>query len=103
MTLTGHIRPDLVHRARNPAGALSAILGALGFAGFVWTWLVTAAIDPPSWVRVPGLLLLPVGMLGALGAGVIGLLARPRASAAVGLILGVLSLVGLTLLELRYD
>jgi hypothetical protein len=103
MTMTGHIRPDLMHRARNPAGVLSAILGALGFAGFVWTWLVTAAIDPPTWIRVPGLLLLPVGTLGSLGIGVIGLLTRPRAWAAVGVILGVLSLVGLTVLEFRYD
>ena len=101
MTMTRHVRPDLVHRARNPAGALSAILGALGFAGFVWTWLVSTAIDPPTWLRVPGLLLMPIGTLGSLGIGVVGLLTRPRTWAAVGLTLGVLSVVGLTLLEVR--
>jgi hypothetical protein len=100
MTMTGHVRPGLTHRAQNPAGAVSAILGALGFAGFVWAWLVSAAIDPPAWIRAPGLLLLPIGTLGSLGIGVVGLLARPRMWAAVGLTLGVLSLVGLTVLEL---
>jgi hypothetical protein len=103
MTMTGHLRPGLSHRTGNPAGVLSAILGGLGFAGFVWTWLVTAAIDPPAWVRVPGLLLLPLGTLGSLGIGVVGLLTRPRGWAAVGLTLGLLSVVGLSILEVGHD
>ena len=110
MATTGHVphpsphpsRHRSLHRAQNPAGALSAVLGALGFAALVWAWLVTAAIDPPGWLRVPGLLLLPVGALGSLGVGVIGLLVPPRRWAAVGLTLGVLTFVGLLVLQLRY-
>ena len=107
MATTGHVphpsRHRALHRSGNPAGELSAILGAAGFGALVWAWLLTAAIDPPAWVRVPGLLLLPVGALGSLGAGVIGLLAPPRRWAAVGLTLGVLTFVGLLVLQLRYD
>jgi hypothetical protein len=89
------------HRAENPAGVLSTVLGLVGFAALVWAWLLTT-IDPPNWVRVPGLVLLPIGSLGSLGVGVIGMLAPPRRWAAVGLTLGALTLLGLLLLQLRY-
>ena len=105
MTITGHVphlRVQRAHRSENPAGALSAVLGLLGFAALVWAWLLTTTIDPPAWVRVPGLLLLPVGALGSLGVGVIGMLTAPRRWAAVGLTLGVLTFVGLLVLQLRY-
>lgn len=110
MTITGRV-PHLTargqprhpfHRAANPAGVLSTVLGLVGFASLVWAWLLTTTIDPPTWVRVPGLLLLPIGALGSLGVGVIGMLAPPRRWAAVGLTLGVLTIVGLLLLQLRY-
>lgn len=107
MTTTGHL-PHLSphrawHRSANPAGALSALLGAAGFAALVWAWLLTTSVDPPAWISAPGLLLLPVGALGSLGAGLIGLLTPPRRWAAVGLTLGVLTFVGLLVLQLRYD
>lgn len=102
MTITGHVPHPGLHRAENPAGTLSAVLGVLGLAALLWAWLLTTTLDPPSWVRIPGLVLLPVGSLGSLGVGVIGLLTPPRRWAAVGLILGTLTLVGLLLLQLRY-
>lgn len=106
MTITGPVPHPPVHRglhgSENPAGVLSAILGAVGFAALVWAWLLTTTIDPPVWVRAPGLVLLPIGSLGSLGVGVIGLLSPPRRWAAVGLTLGVLTLVGLLVLQLRY-
>lgn len=106
MTITGRVPHQPVrralHRAENPAGALSALLGAVGFAALVWAWLLTTTIDPPTWVRVPGLVLLPIGSLGSLGVGVIGLLTPPRRWAAVGLTLGILTVVGLLVLQLRY-
>ena len=102
MTITGHVPHRALHRSENPAGALSAILGVVGFAALVWAWLLTTTIDPPTWVRAPGLVLLPIGSLGSLGVGVIGLLTPPRRWAAVGLTLGTLTLLGLLLLQLRY-
>jgi hypothetical protein len=101
MTITGPIQHPAIRHARNPAGALSAVLGAIGFAALVWAWLLTTTIDPPNWVRVPGLLLLPIGSLGSLGAGVVGMLTRPRTWAEVGLALGVLTLAGLVVLQVR--
>lgn len=97
-----HLLHHPLHRAANPAGVMSTILGLVGFAALVWAWLLTTTIDPPTWVRVPGLVLLPIGTLGSLGVGVIGMLAPPRRWAAVGLTLGVLALVGLLVLQLRY-
>lgn len=102
MTITGHIQHQLVPHARNRAGALSAALGAAGFAALVWAWLLTTTLDPPTWVRVPGLVLLPIGSLGSLAAGAVGLLTPPRKWAEVGLALGVLTLVGLVVLQVRY-
>ena len=102
MTITGHIHPPLIDHARNPVGVLSAVLGGIGLAALVWAWLLTTSIDPPPWVRAPGLLLLPVGVLGSLSSGVVGLLSRPRFWAAVGLTLGVLTFAGLVVLEVRY-
>ena len=102
MTITGHIHHPLTDHARNPVGVLSAVLGGVGLAALVWAWLLATSIDPPPWVRAPGLLLLPVGVLGSLSAGTIGLLTRPRFWADVGLALGVLTLVGLALLQVRY-
>lgn len=102
MTITGHVPHPAMRRTDNRVGALSAVLGALGFASLVWAWLLTTSIDPPAWVRVPGLVLLPFGSLGSLGLGVIGLLEPPRRWAAVGLTLGVLTLLGLLVLQLRY-
>lgn len=102
MTITGHIHPPMLDHARNPVGVLSAVLGGIGLAALVWAWLLTTSIDPPPWVRAPGLLLLPVGVLGSLSSGVVGLLTRPRFWAAAGLALGVLTLAGLVVLQVRY-
>jgi hypothetical protein len=102
MTITGHVQHPVLRHARNPAGALSAALGAIGFAALVWAWLLTTTLDPPTWVRAPGLVLLPIGSLGSLAAGVVGLLTTPRRWAEVGLALGVLTLVGLVVLQVRY-
>lgn len=52
--------------------------------------------------RAPGLVLLPIGSLGSLGVGVIGLLTPPRRRTGVGLTLGILTIVGLLVLQLRY-
>jgi hypothetical protein len=103
MTTAGHIQQPASRGTHNRAGELSAVLGAAGMAALVWAWMLTTSIDPPNWVRAPGLMLLPFGSLGSLSAGAVGLLTPPRRWAAVGLTLGCLTLVGLLLLELRYE
>lgn len=93
---TGHH----LHRTDNTIGTMAAILGAVGLAALVWAWLVSTSLDPPAWVRAPGLLLLPVGMIGSLACGSVGMLNTPRRWAATGLGLGVVTVVGFVVLML---
>ena len=49
-------------------GKASTVLGGAAVLATVWLWLLSALADfnPPNWVRIVGLIWLPVGTIGAL-------------------------------------
>ena len=72
----------------------SGVAGRVGFAFaavaaaamvFVWSISTSGALDPPAWVRIGGSLLVPVGIAGAVGAGLLGLRGSGRRWAIAGL------------------
>jgi hypothetical protein len=81
------------------AGVVAAVLGLLGLAGFLWMWAVTATpMDPPEWARIVGIWLLPIGIVGALVAGIPNVRGPGRAWAVVGLVAAAVALIGAVLL-----
>ena len=85
------------------AGLLSAVAGLVALAAFVWAWLLSTVLDPPNWVRVPGLLLLPVGLGVAIGAGLAGRRGAGRPWALAGLALVLVTVAGLVALAVAYE
>ena len=49
-------------------GVASAVLGGAAALATVWLWLLSALPDfnPPNWIRIVGLIWLPVGIIGSL-------------------------------------
>jgi hypothetical protein len=81
----------LIERTANKSspGVVSTIFGGLALAAVVWGWLLTFVIDPPNWIRIVGVSLLPIGIVVGLGAGLAGLrrpAARPWALAGLTLV-----------------
>lgn len=80
-------------------GVTAAVLGLVGLAGFAWAWILSAApIDPPEWLRIAGVWLMPIGIVGALFAGFAGLKGPGRPLAVAGLIAAGLALLAFVLL-----
>lgn len=80
-------------------GVSAAILGLLGLAAFAWTWILSAApIDPPEWLRIVGVWLMPIGIVGALVAGIAGLRGPGRPWAIAGLVLAAVAIIAFVLL-----
>jgi hypothetical protein len=80
-------------------GVTAAILGLVGLAAFAWTWILSATpIDPPEWLRIVGVWLMPIGIFGALIAGIAGLRGPGRPWAIVGLVLAGVTIVAFVLL-----
>lgn len=78
------------------AGRLSVVFGALAVAGLAWTWALSTLPDlnPPNWLRIPGILLLPLGVLAALVTALIAVRGRGRRDAVVGLVLAGAAVAG---------
>lgn len=70
------------------AGVLAVVgVGMIGLTSFV------PSFDPPGWVRIPVIMLFPVGMLASFGLAIAALLARTgRAWAISGILVSVLAL-----------
>lgn len=80
-------------------GVAAAVLGMLGLAGFVWTWVISVGpLDPPDWLRIAGVWMMPVGIVGALFAGFAGLRSAGRLWAIVGLVAAAVALAAFGLL-----
>ena len=80
-------------------GVAAALLGLLALAGFVWTWVLSVGtIDPPEWLRIAGVWVMPIGFVGALATGIPGLRGPGRPWAIVGLAAAAATLIAFVLL-----
>lgn len=83
--------PD-VRRSKTP-GVLSVVFGLVALAAFGWLWALSATpLDPPNWVRILGIVFLPIGIIGGVITGISGLRGAGRGWAIAGLVA-----VGLTI------
>ena len=93
--MTGRPRDGVDRR-----GALCLFFGAAAAAALGWLWLLTLPdVNPANWVRILGLLWLPVGVAGAVVTGLTGRRGRrPTPSTVGGLALAGLTVVGFVVL-----
>ncbi|MDC5696275.1 hypothetical protein OO014_03325 [Intrasporangium calvum] len=94
-------RPDLqdpdraAGRRADLIGLVALVLGFAAVAALIWLWALTLPnVNPPNWVRILGVLWLPVGVVGAGWAGLLGLRGPGRRWSVVGLSLAGLAVVG---------
>lgn len=82
------------------AGPLSLALAILALVSFAWIWLISVStgFDPPEWLRIAGSSLLPVGLVGSVVAGAIGLRTPTRGYAVAGLATTALVVAAFTVL-----
>lgn len=85
-------------------GKATIVLAALGMASVLWMWWMTAgSVDPPDWLRVGGHVFIPVGILGALGTGTVGMLTDSgRRLSQIGLLLAALDVVAFVVVYNAY-
>ena len=84
-------------------GTASVVLGLVGLAALGYAWLLsTPDVDPPNWLRVVGLVWLPVGFFGALLTGVLALGGPGSSRGVVGLLLVAAMVAAVTALQLVY-
>jgi hypothetical protein len=80
-------------------GIICAVFGAVAVASFCWTWALSVTdLDPPNWIRIPGILALPLGVVAAVGSAIAGRRSAPRGLLATGLALAAAALVGFLVL-----
>jgi hypothetical protein len=89
---------------------MSLVFGAVAVVAFLWIWLISVEtpfnppeFNPPEWLRIAGSSLLPVGIGGAVGAGVVAFRYGDRVRALVGIGLAVVPLVGFIVLVSIYE
>ena len=82
------------------AGRLSVAFGIAALAALAWTWALSTLADfnPPDWIRIIGILVLPVAILGSVVTGVQGLRGSARQPAIVGLVIAGLVVLGFVVL-----
>ena len=91
--------PRSTDRPSKVPGVLSAVFGLVALAAFCWLWaLSTTPLDPPNWLRIVGIALLPVGIIVALLTGIPGLRTAGRAWAIAGLVAVGVAVVALIVL-----
>ena len=80
-------------------GALCVAFGALGAAAFLWLAALTLTdLNPPDWIRILGVIWLPIGMAGSLITGVMGRKGPHRVAVSIGLALTALTAIGFVVL-----
>ena len=66
--------PRSTDRPSKVPGVLSAVFGVVALAAFGWLWaLSTTPLDPPDWVRILGIVFLPIGIIVGVLTGIPGL------------------------------
>ncbi|GAA4378126.1 hypothetical protein [Agromyces bauzanensis] len=79
------------------------MFGLVALAAFAWLWVLSATpLDPPNWVRILGLVFLPIGLLGAVVTGIAGLRGA-RGWAVFGLVAAGLTIVAFIVLNIRFS
>jgi hypothetical protein len=86
-------------------GALSAVLGTLSAASYFYLIALTELQDfnPPNWVRIVGMVWMPIGWMGAWLAGWPARHGHERGLAITGMFLGTVSLVAFIVLMAMAD
>jgi hypothetical protein len=92
--MTTEVRPPTKITSKVPAGTVTLVLGVLFAAAVLFTYALSLIdiLNPPDWVRVVGLMWLPIGFAGI---PVAYYLARTedRARSRLGLLIGLVALV----------
>jgi hypothetical protein len=80
-------------------GIVCVVFGALAVAALCWTWALSATdLNPPNWIRIPGVLALPIGVMVSAGSAIRGRRTAPRGLIAAGLALTAVALIGFIVL-----
>ena len=80
-------------------GVLCVTFGALGAAAFLWLAALSLTdFNPPDWIRILGVVWLPIGVAGSLITGVVGRHGPHRVAVTIGLALTALTLIGFVVL-----
>lgn len=86
-------------RETNRYGVLCTAFAAIAAAALVWLWSLTLpGFNPPNWIRILGVVWLPIGSAGSVMTGILGRRGPGRIWVVVGLTLVVLTLAGFIIL-----
>ena len=90
--------------ARPLVGQIGALFGALSLAAVGWLALLTfSSLHPPEAVRIAGAAFLPLGIGGAILAGIVGRHGASRPWAFLGMALAAVAVVALTVMQFAVD
>jgi hypothetical protein len=88
----------------NPLPTLCAVFGAVALAAFLWLWALTLPdVNPPNWIRILGVIWLPIGIGGAAVTGILGWRGAGRVRSVVGLSLAALAVIAFITLVATAD
>ena len=93
--MKGRVTTETPTRDTERSGLLSIAFGVLALVGLGWTWVlsVSEVVDPPNWIRIPGILLLPAGLIAAVAFGLQARQGTGRERGLVGLVLAAASVL----------
>jgi len=95
---------DIHRRIADQLGTACAIFGVLAVAALVWLWSLTLrGFNPPNWIRIFGVVWLPIGVVGAVLTGIPGFRSSDRGKVGVGLSLAALAVIGFIALMATAD
>jgi hypothetical protein len=82
------------------SGLVSVVCGVVAVLALVWTWVLSVSdvLDPPDWVRIPGILLMPAALVVGLAAALQARQGNGRRHGTVGLGLVALVVLGFIVL-----
>jgi hypothetical protein len=95
--MTTEVRSSRQARRSGRAGLVTLVLGSLFAAAVLFTYVlsISDAFNPPDWVRVIGLVWLPIGVVGIPTAYDLARQGEGRTQARVGVVVALVGLVAL--------
>lgn len=93
--MTTQVRPPSRSTGSRSAGTTTLVLGVLFAAAVLFTYALSLSVsfNPPDWVRVVGLVWLPIGLGGVPIAYSLARTGEGRARGRLGVLVGVVALV----------